>query len=207
MKNVQAKLFASILLVAFGGVNAQENPAGSDGGSSRLSQSTELDSPRSAFAKLPDSVVVVEGPYTLKDSFSVHGYVIERKSPKVKFRPCTGEDIEVEESLLEKAAAGCEGEAPDHGNPVTVACVDIPMTWGTAMGDILSNANSDKIGAIYRQTFGGGFAQIPSDDGFAAAKFADVKTIQSCGGVLLGLSVTGAPIAGIVAVEPSERSN
>lgn len=149
--------------------------------------------------------MVVEGPYTLKDSFSVHGYVIERKSPKVKFRPCTGEDIEVEESLLEEAVAGCEGEAPDGGNPVTVACIDIPITWGAAMGDILSDAKSDTVGAIYRRTFDGEFAPVPDQEGLAAAKLANVRTIQSCGSVLLGLSVTGIPIAGIVAVEPSRR--
>lgn len=206
MKNVQAKLLALILVAAFAEVNAQEISAGSDGGNSMFSQSTGLDVPPKAFAKFPDSVVVWEGPYTLKDSFSVHGYVVERNSRIVKFRPCTGEkDIAVEESLLEIATEGCEGETPDDGNPVTVACVDVPTMWGAAMGDILSHATSDKVGAIYRQNSDGEFAQIPGDDDLAVAKFADVKIIQSCGRVLLGLSGTGAPIAGIVALEPSER--
>lgn len=205
MRNAQAKLLAFVFLAAAGGVNAQDNPAGGNGGAPTLSRSTESDSPRIATATLPDSVVVVEGPYTLKDSFSVHGYVIERKSPKVRFRPCTGEDIEVEESLLEEAVAGCEGEAPDDGNPVTVACIDIAVPWGAAMGDILSDEKSDSVGTVYQKTFEGEFAPILDQEGLAAAKLANVRTIKSCGGVLLGLSATGAPIAGIVAVEPIRR--
>lgn len=194
MRYAHVKILVSLMVISSSSAQAQDE--------------SQMTGPRLAAQNTatPTTLLVVEGPYTLKDSFSVFGYVIARKAATetVTFKPCTGEAIEIEETLLATAPAGCESETPEDGHPVTVACADIPQIWDKAMSDILAHATAGTIGAVFQATEDSKPEQVaPPDNDFTLAKFAEVKAIQPCGGVLAGFSGSGAPIAGIVAVEPS----
>ncbi|MCJ8517742.1 hypothetical protein ABID21_000745 [Pseudorhizobium tarimense] len=172
-------------------------------------QGSELGQQDPGFQSIPvwsETLLLVEGPYKLKGSFGVFGYVIARNAGKVTFKSCNAETIEVDESVLEMTRDGCEYQAPEKDNAITVACADLPPAWGKAASDVLANVTSDKIGSVYAATSDGKAERIASPDNYLAmATIDEVKAIQPCGGVLTGFSGTGVPVTGIVAVEPTER--
>lgn len=202
MRHVRSS-FIAIITVGFAftaGAQQQPQVSGQPKGLEQFSPSSQ------SVAISPETLLLVEGPYTLKGSFSVFGYVIARNAGKATFKPCRDDAMEVDESLLEAVPAGCEDEAPEEGNPITVACADIPPVWSKAISNLLADVTTGEIGSVYVATSDGKAEKIatPNND-LTLPTFAEVKAIQPCGGVLTGFSGTGVPITGIAAVEPIDR--